>query len=136
MTLWVFQTQLLLQIIANRIGLIMIDRQKARLIKLGLLVVIGLVNISVYCIWIPAHMNVGQSWVKLNQIWERIEKSIFLVVDFGLNAYFLYVVRSQLISRGMTKYWELFHFNAGIVVLSVLMDLLLLGLLSLPNPYQ
>lgn len=114
----------------------MINRKKARLIKIVLLVVIGLVNISVYCIWIPAHMNVGQHWVKLNHIWERVEKSIFLVVDFGLNAYFLYLVRSQLISKGMTKYWRLYHFNAGIVVLSVLMDLLLLGLLSLPNPYQ
>jgi hypothetical protein len=130
------QTQLLLQIIANRVGLIMIDRKKARLIKIVLLVVIGLVNISVYCIWIPAHMNVGDHWVKLNHIWERVEKSIFLVVDLGLNAYFLYLVRSQLIARGMTKYWRLYHFNAGIVVLSVLMDLLLLGLLSLPNPYQ
>lgn len=130
------QTQLLLQIIANRVGLIIVDRRKSRLIKWVLFVVIGLVNISVFCIWIPAQMRTNQTFVALNHIWERIEKSIFLCVDLGLNVYFLYLVRSQLIGRGLTKYWPLFHFNAAIVIVSVSMDVLLLGLLSLPNPFE
>jgi hypothetical protein len=57
-------------------------------------------------------------------------------VDLGLNLYFLHLVRSQLIQKGLTKYWRLFNFNACIVVLSIAMDLLLLGLLSLPNPFE
>jgi len=131
-----FQTQLLLQIIANRVGLIMVDQRKARLIKLSLFIFILAVNISVYCIWIPAHMLPGSPYVRLNFIWERVEKTTFLIVDLGLNIYFLYLVRSQLIARGMTKYWRLFHFNCGMISVSVSMDLLLLGLLSLPRPYE
>lgn len=131
-----FQTQLLLQIIANRVGLIIINRRKSRMIKWVLFGIIALVNISVACIWIPAQLGTIKTFVTLNHIWERIEKSIFLCVDLGLNVYFLYVVRSQLIGKGLTKYWRLFHFNAAIVFVSVSMDLLLLGLLSLPNPFE
>jgi hypothetical protein len=130
------QTQLLLQIIANRIGLILVDRRKTHLIRWSLFIVIALVNISVYCIWIPAQLGVNDTYVHLNHIWERVEKSIFLCVDLGLNLYFLHLVRSQLIQKGLTKYWRLFNFNACIVVLSIAMDLLLLGLLSLPNPFE
>jgi hypothetical protein len=114
----------------------MVDRRKARLIKWVLFIFILLVNISVYCIWIPAHLGTSSMFVSLNVIWERVEKSIFLVVDLSLNVYFLYLVRSQLIARGMVKYWRLFHFNCAIIVLSVSMDLLLLGLLSLPHAYE
>jgi len=106
------------------------------LLKWALFVVIALVNISVYCIWIPALMGTSQTFVTLNHIWERVEKSIFLVTDLGLNVYFLYLVRSRLISKGLTKYLPLFKFNAAIVVVSVSTDVLLLGMLSLPNPYD
>ncbi|EKG09682.1 hypothetical protein MPH_13248, partial [Macrophomina phaseolina MS6] len=135
-TLWAIQTQLLSQIIANRISLMIIDRRKARLLKWGLFIAIGAVNIAVYAIWIPAHMpSATKTQVLLNNIFERIEKSFFLLVDFGLNLYFLYLVRYRLIADGLSKYWPLFKFNAAIVVVSVAMDVLLLGLLSLPNPY-
>jgi hypothetical protein len=73
--------------------------------------------------------------ILLSNIWERVEKSLFLLIDFGLNCYFLYLVRSRLIGNGLTKYWRLFNFNAAIVVISLTMDILLLGLLSLPDPY-
>lgn len=136
MVLWTFQTQLLLQIIANRVGLIMVSRRKAHLLQWSLFGIVALVNISVFCIWIPAHLEVSPAWVHLNFIWEKVEKSVFLVVDLALNMYFLYLVRSRLISKGLTKYWRLYHFNASIVLVSVAMDLLLLGLLSLQNPYR
>jgi hypothetical protein len=74
--------------------------------------------------------------VLLNNIWERIEKSFFLLIDFGLNLCFLYLLRYRLIADGLTKYWRLFKFNAAIVVVSLSMDVLLLGMLSLPNPYE
>lgn len=135
-SLWTIQTQLLLQILANRVGLIMVDKRKARLIKWSLFVVVALINISVYCIWIPALLGSNQTFITLNRIWERVEKSFFLLLDAGLNLYFLYLVRSNLISKGLTKYWPLFNFNAGIVLVSVAMDILLLGMLSLPNTYE
>ncbi|KAH7111882.1 hypothetical protein B0J11DRAFT_191543 [Dendryphion nanum] len=135
-TLWAFQTQLLPQIIVNRVSLIMVNRKKVHLLKWGLFLLIGAVNISVYCIWIPAHMGTSPTFVTLNLIWERIEKTFFLVVDLGLNLYFLYLVRYRLIANGLTKYMRLFKFNAAMVFVSTSMDILLLGLLSLPNPYD
>jgi hypothetical protein len=135
-TLWTIQTQLLLQIIANRVGLIMVDKRKARLIKWILFVVVGLINVSVYCIWIPALLGSDQTFVTLNHIWERVEKSLFLLLDAGLNIYFLHLVRSNLIAKGLTKYWPLFNFNAAIVLVSIALDIVLLGLLSLPNTYE
>jgi hypothetical protein len=135
-SLWTIQTQLFLQIIANRVGLIMVDKRKARLIKLVLFVVVLLINISVYCIWIPALLGSNQTFITINHVWERIEKALFLVLDAGLNLYFLYLVRSNLIAKGLTKYWPLFNFNATIVVVSVAMDTALLGMLSLPNNYE
>ncbi|KAH7043773.1 hypothetical protein B0J12DRAFT_671774 [Macrophomina phaseolina] len=135
--LWAIQTQLLSQIIANRVALIMVNRRKARLLKWALFVAISIVNIAVFAIWIPAHMpSATKSEVLLNNIFERVEKSFFLLVDFGQNLSFLYLVRYRLIADGLSKYWPLFKFNAAIVVISVSMDILLLGLLSLPNPYD
>ena len=135
--LWSIQTQLLSQIIANRVSLIMVNKRKSRLLKWGLFILIGMVNISVFCIWIMAHMpSASPSIIALNNIWERIEKSFFLVIDSGLNLYFLYLVRYRLIADGLVKYWRLFYFNAAIALVSLSMDALLLGMLSLPNPYE
>jgi hypothetical protein len=135
--LWSIQTQLLSQIIANRVSLIMINKRKSRLLKWGLFILIGMVNISVFCIWIMAHMpSASPSMIAFNNIWERLEKSFFLVIDSGLNLYFLYLVRYRLIADGLSKYWRLFYFNAAILLVSLSMDTLLLGMLSLPNPYE
>lgn len=135
--LWSIQTQLLSQIIANRVSLIMVNKRKSRLLKWGLFILIGMINISVFCIWIMAHMpSATPSMIALNNIWERIEKSLFLVIDSGLNLYFLYLVRYRLIADGLVKYWRLFYFNAAIALVSLSMDALLLGMLSLPNPYE
>ena len=135
--LWSIQTQLLSQIIANRVSLIMVNKRKSRLLKWGLFILIGMINISVFCIWIMAHMpSASPSIIAINNIWERIEKSLFLVIDSGLNLYFLYLVRYRLIADGLVKYWRLFYFNAAIALVSLSMDALLLGMLSLPNPYE
>lgn len=114
----------------------MVNKRKSQIIKWSLFVAIGLINISVYCVWIPALMEINDTFVSFNLIWERIEKSLFLVIDFGLNLYFLYLVRSRLILKGLTKYWPLFNFNVTAVMVSVSMDALLLGMLSLPNQYE
>jgi hypothetical protein len=135
--LWAIQTQLLSQIIANRVSLIMVSKRKAKLLKLGLFILIGMVNISVFYIWIAAHMpSASPGMVALNKIWEPLEKSFFLVIDSGLNLYFLYLVRYRLIADGLKKYWRLFYFNVALLVISLSMDILLLGMLNLPNPYE
>ncbi|KAF2649543.1 hypothetical protein K491DRAFT_668773 [Lophiostoma macrostomum CBS 122681] len=135
LSLWVFQTQLLVQIIANRVSLVMVDKRKAKHLKIGLAVAVGLVNISVYCVWLPARMEVSATWIHVNDIYDRIEKVIYLLIDLALNLYFLYLVRSRLISRGLLKYKSLFNFNAVIIVASLSMDVLLIGMMSLPNTF-
>lgn len=81
-------------------------------------------------------MEISDTYVSLNLIWERVEKGLFLVIDLGLNFYFLYLVRSRLILKGLTRYWPLFNFNVIAVCISVCLDALLLGMLSLPNQYE
>ncbi|KAL2829381.1 hypothetical protein BJY01DRAFT_255024 [Aspergillus pseudoustus] len=134
--LWAIQTQLLSQIIANRIALIMVSRRKSLQLRWALFVLIAVVNIAVGFIWIPAHLeSASDSEIHLNFIFENVEKSFFLVVDLALNLYFLYLVRYRLIADGLNKYWVLYKFNIGFVAISTAMDALLLGLLSLPNQY-
>lgn len=55
--LWVFEVQLLMQIIINRIAIIHERPQTIRWIKWGTFVGILIVEILVFCIWIPAHMD-------------------------------------------------------------------------------
>ena len=124
---------MLLQIIANRVALILPSRSEGRRLKLGLFLGILLLNISVYCIWIPARLQISPTWVKLNNIWDRVEKVIYLIVDGGLNFYFLWLVKVRLVDAGLKKYEELWRFNVGISSISVGMDLLIIGMMSLPN---
>ncbi|CAI6099702.1 hypothetical protein V2G26_007420 [Clonostachys chloroleuca] len=118
--LWSIQTQLLPQIIANR----------------GLAIIITPINIAVSYIWTTAHLGgATPTQQHVNVVFEKAEKAFFLVIDLSLNLYFLYLVRSSLIANSLDKYWRLFNFNAGMVFISTSMDILLLGFLSLPDPY-
>ncbi|ATY62142.1 hypothetical protein A9K55_009138 [Cordyceps militaris] len=135
-TMWALQTQVLSQIIANRVCLIMVSRQRATWMRWGLFALILGVNVGVYIIWIPAYLpNAGPGRKRLNDIFEKFEKSFFLVVDLGLNAFFLYLVRFRLIAGGLPKYWALFKMNLVLIVVSTAMDAALLGMLSLSDPY-
>jgi hypothetical protein len=114
----------------------MVNRRKAKWLKLGLVLAIGCVNIGVYIIWTSAYLpNATPEQKHLNDIFEKAEKSFFLVVDLGLNLLFLYLVRFRLIAGGLAKYWPLFNMNAALVCIATAMDAALLGMLSLPNPY-
>ncbi|KAI5456073.1 hypothetical protein BGZ63DRAFT_436110 [Mariannaea sp. PMI_226] len=134
--LWSIQTQLLPQIIANRVSLIMINKRGAKRLKWSLVCIIGIINIAVCYIWVTAQMPSATPFqIAVNHVFERAEKCFFLIVDLGLNIYFLYLVRFRLIADGLSKYWRLFNFNVAMVVISTSMDAMLLGFLSLPNPY-
>lgn len=114
----------------------MTSKRKAKILKWSFFIVIGLINIAVYVIWVSAHLDgATPQQVTLNELFEKAEKAFFLVADLGLNLYFLYLVRFRLISDGLSKYWRLFNYNAAIVVISTSMDILLLGFLSLPDPF-
>ena len=97
-----------------------------------------------FVVWIPSHLSpppipmqvsVGvafvfsdallmyYSLVDINTYWDRTSKVIILVVDAGLNYYFLRTVKERLVKyHGLTKYAPLVSFNAKLMVVSIAMD--------------
>lgn len=55
--LWVFEIQLLMQIIINRIAIIAETQRTINRLKWGTTIVISIINIAVFCIFIPAHLD-------------------------------------------------------------------------------
>ncbi|KAF2010181.1 hypothetical protein BU24DRAFT_400921 [Aaosphaeria arxii CBS 175.79] len=132
---WCIQVQLLLQIIINRIRVIVPDRRKSKHIMIATATVVTMINISVFCIWIPARLQVSKSYELVNEIWDRCEKVIYLLIDAALNWYFLKVVKANLINNGLQKYDRLFKYNQRIIVLSLLMDVMIIAAMSIPNSF-
>jgi hypothetical protein len=90
--------------------------------KIVTAVIITCICISVFCIWIPARMGVSETFVKINKIWDRCEKVIYLLVDLYLNIVYLHLVNTRLIGYGLTKYKKLLWFAIAMVTVSVSMD--------------
>lgn len=111
------------------------NRTRALQIKIVVAIFITAINISVYCIWIPARLQISEEYIHLNDIWDRCEKCIYLVVDATLNWYFIRTVKKTLVVRGLTKYNQLVQFNIWIVGLSLSMDALIIGMMSLSNSF-
>ena len=122
-----WKIQLLLQIIINRLSFIMVNKRLNKRIKWVVASVILLINLSVYCIWIPARLQISAKWIRLNEIYDPIEKGIYLVVDISLNSYFIYLVYTTLIAQGLEKYVPLFWFNVCLVFVSLSMDVCFSG---------
>lgn len=116
------QMQCILQIIVNRVGLILPNKARVRNIKISVFVVIAMINVSVFCIWIPARLQISERYVRINDIWDRTEKALFALVDGALNVYFIWVVRTKLIDNGLIKYRPLFRYNVSMVCVSLLLD--------------
>ncbi|KAH7262504.1 hypothetical protein BKA59DRAFT_498069 [Fusarium tricinctum] len=135
LTTWALQVQFLLQIIVNRCGILLTHKNKAYRLKVLVGVLITAVNISVYCIWIPARLQISERYIHINEWWDRCEKVIYLIVDGCLNFYFIHIVRMNLIVHGLTKYRRLTHFNMFIIGFSLSMDILIIAMMSLRNTF-
>ncbi|KFA55134.1 hypothetical protein S40293_08675 [Stachybotrys chartarum IBT 40293] len=133
--LWIFQTQCILQIIINRIALITVNKARIRRLKWAVFIVVLLINIAVACIWIPSRLQISTTYHDINEGWDRTEKALLAIIDVGLNLYFIYLVRSSLISLGLKRYVPLYRFNIAMIIISVAMDGLLIGMMSLPNTF-
>ncbi|TGJ83385.1 hypothetical protein E0Z10_g5379 [Xylaria hypoxylon] len=135
LTLWALQVQFLLQIIINRCRIIALDKKFTERLKIGVAVLITAVNISVYTIWIPARLEISETYIYTNNWWDRVEKVIYLVTDACLNVYFIRVVQHGLVRNGLTKYRGLVYFNMFIIGFSLSMDVLIISMMSLPNTF-
>ncbi|KAK4228581.1 hypothetical protein QBC38DRAFT_351459, partial [Podospora fimiseda] len=133
LSMWAIQIQCLTQILVNRISLILFDREFARRLKFGVGVSVGLISISVFCIWAPARLQISQRWMDINRIWDRVEKALFLIIDAALNIYFMWLVRTKLIANGLTKYRLVYKFNIFMVCISIGLDVLIIGIMSLDD---
>jgi len=132
-TLWCIELHLLIQIIVNRVSLLIVSRRRASTIKWGSCAIILFINIGVYCIWVPARLQISQTYMDINDIFDRCEKAVYLLLDAALNFYFCYLVKIKLIRTGITKYTPLYKFNMSIVFVSLSMDALLIGMMSMTN---
>ncbi|KAL6157174.1 hypothetical protein ACJQWK_07170 [Exserohilum turcicum] len=130
---WVVQIQMLPQIIINRICLIMQDRKKGKRLIIGSAIFITLINISVFFVWIPARLQISEEFIRINDVWDRIEKILYLLFDVYLNWYFIRVVKAELVKNGLTKYNRLVRFNKRMIVVSLLFDVLIIAAMSIPN---
>lgn len=161
--LWSIQIQLLLQIIINRIRVILLDRTKVRVMSISVAIIVLCINISVFCIWIPARLQISQRcvmfsskiyiwllfqlsysrnilmpaprYIHINNIWDRTEKVIYLILDACLNWYFIRTVKHNLVVNGLQKYSRLVRFNQRIIIISLLMDVMIIGAMSIPNGF-
>jgi trafficking protein particle complex subunit 12 len=111
-----------MQILANRLSLIMYNPTKERRLKLGLLLAIGLINASVFCIWVPARLQISQGYIRVNFVWDRAEKAIFAAIDLSLNTYFMWLLKTKLIASGLTQYNLVYKYNIVMVGVSISLD--------------
>jgi hypothetical protein len=132
---WACQVMCVFQIIINRIRVIDVNRKRSHYIFLGITAYISLVIITAFTLWLPAQMQISDKWSTIGIAWDRTEKCIFLVLDLGLNWYFLKTVRTNLISNGIIKYKKLVKFNERIIVLSLLMDVMLIAATAIPKTW-
>ncbi|KAH9813448.1 hypothetical protein DFH28DRAFT_372250 [Melampsora americana] len=135
LTLWAIQVQIVVQIILNRISMVWSNPRHKLFLWWGVTVWITLINISVFCIWLPATLRLSDHIVMVNRIWDRLEKFLYLLTDAALNVVFIRSVKKQLVSNGLTKYDKLVKFNTQIMAVSLSMDLIIIGMMSAPDRF-
>lgn len=111
-----------MQILTNRISLILYNPEKARKLKVSIFLAIAVINVSVFIVWIPARLQLSEKWMRVNDVWDRLEKVLFIVVDGGLNYYFMWLIKSKLVANGLTKYKLVYRFNLFMVFISLSLD--------------
>ncbi|KAK7465281.1 hypothetical protein VKT23_005260 [Stygiomarasmius scandens] len=117
---------------------------------------IGLINLGVALVWIPAQLQINAKYMEVNSmvalllpntpsvnlnsnnlvvLFDRLEKSLYLVTDAALNYYFIYVVQRRLVASGLKKYDKLVSFNKMIIWVSLAMDVMIIAMMSLKNAF-
>jgi len=120
--IWTIEMHCQAQILVNRVSLLLFDKSRAYRLKLAVFVIISVLTSSVIIIWTPAQMEISESWMNANDIWDRGEKVCFLVFDVAINLYFVNRVRTTLIENGLTKYQTLYWFNISMITFAILLD--------------
>ncbi|KAJ1305465.1 hypothetical protein OPQ81_000473 [Rhizoctonia solani] len=135
LTMWALQVQFLLQIIVNRICILLPTPSRKFWLKFIIAAWITAINLSVYCIWIPAKLQISQKYHDVNLWWDRTEKVLYLITDAILNYMFITIIKKRLVSMGLKKYDKLVKFNERIIMVSLSMDVLIIAMMSYRNDF-
>ncbi|GAA6060028.1 hypothetical protein JCM10212_001025 [Sporobolomyces blumeae] len=119
----------------SRVNLLWSDRRNQNRLKYGVAILITSINISVYCIWIPSRLQINHTYEVVNNIWDRVEKCIYLVVDAALNWLFMHTVNKRLVGQGLERYRPLVNFNRNLIAVSIACDCCIIGLMSYGNSF-
>ncbi|KAJ1538914.1 hypothetical protein HK405_013389 [Cladochytrium tenue] len=90
---WIIVTQTLYHIILNRTSVMWRDRSRARASGLWLHAGIAVINVSVLIIWPSAQLGTWATAIAVNNVWDKVEKFLFMGVDVVLNALFVMAFR-------------------------------------------
>lgn len=126
--LWQLQVGCILQIIANRVAFLISGPAIARTLKLSIFALTTILTFVGAGTWIPLMLQLTPFLAEFNHKWDLSTKGVFGVVDLGLNSLFLTLVWKKFISEGLEKYWTLFRFHCFLSVVSILLDLVCIGL--------
>lgn len=135
LTMWAFQVQFLLQIIVNRICILLPTPSRKFWLKFIIGAWITAINISVYCIWVPAKLQISKKYHDINVYWDRTEKVLYLITDAILNYMFISIIKKRLVAMGLKKYDKLVKFNERIIMVSLSMDVLIIVMMSYRNDF-
>ncbi|KAF8732526.1 hypothetical protein RHS02_06167, partial [Rhizoctonia solani] len=135
LTMWAFQVQFLLQIIVNRICILLPTPSRKFWLKFIIGAWITAINITVYCIWVPAKLQISDRYRVINLYWDHTEKVLYLITDAILNYMFIRIIRKRLVAMGLKKYDKLVKFNEKIIMVSLSMDVLIIGMMSYRNDF-
>ncbi|CAE6382430.1 unnamed protein product [Rhizoctonia solani] len=132
---WALQVQFLLQIIVNRICILLSTPRERFWLKFIIATWITVINIIVICIWLPAQLQISDKFHDINIWWDRTEKCLYLVTDAILNFIFIRSIKQRLLKLGLKKYDKLVKFNEKIIAVSLAMDVLIITMMSYPNSF-
>ncbi len=111
-----------MQILANRLCLIMFSPAKQWWLRVSLLIAIGMINISFFAIAIPSRLHVNNTFARANHVWNPMERSLLAAIDLCLNGYFMWLVKSKLVACGLSHYKTVYRYNLLMVSFSMSLE--------------
>ncbi|KAI3548117.1 hypothetical protein CSPX01_03284 [Colletotrichum filicis] len=103
--------------------------------KFGLLAIVGVINISVTCIYVAGYSINPEYFTHLHTIWDPIDKVVDLLIDISLNTVFLRIIQHEFVADGLQKYRLLFYCGVLFVLISLCMDILMIVMMTVQEPF-
>ncbi|KAK0460919.1 uncharacterized protein EV420DRAFT_1529167 [Desarmillaria tabescens] len=135
---WICQVQCLMLIIVNRLCILYSEPRQRLFLKASVAGLVGCVSIATGCICEHVHFPMrlrpilsydrADGYIQLNHWWD--------LLDLSLNILFIRMVKTRLVQHGLKKYDKVMRFNEYIIVVSIGMDILLLGVTFLRNNFH